>query len=322
MFDIFTLIPGKKKNSASGWTSFNAVCCQHRGHKQDRRMRGGIRRTDDNGWVYNCFNCNFKCSLQIGKSFSKNLRQLLGWCGIDVDQINRWSFESFQEDSGIDLTRQRRNLFIPNFHSVELPEGSIKMDPNDPDHQLDVNYLRSRGVDPYSFDYYITPDAEGRNRNRIIIPYTWQGVNVGYTSRFYDGRQPKYISEQQRGYVFNIDRQDPAWQVCILVEGQFDAISIGGCAYMGSNISDEQAQLLARYQKTYIVVPDRDKSGLSICDRALELGYHVSIPNWSEEIKDVNDAVSKYGRLATTLSILEHATTSKIKIEMLRKKLV
>jgi DNA primase len=144
---------------------------------------------------------------------------------------------------------------------------------------------------------------------------------VGYTSRFYDGRIPKYISEQQRGYVFNVDNQDPEWSVCILVEGQFDAISIGGCAYMGSNISDEQAQLLNRMRKTIIVVPDRDKAGLEICNRALQLGYQVSLPPWSSDVKDVNDAVNRYGRLATTLSILQFATSSKIKIEIARKKL-
>jgi DNA primase len=67
-------------------------------------------------------------------------------------------------------------------------------------------------------------------------------------------------------------------------------------------------------------VPDQDEAGLEICDRALELGYQVSIPNWSDEVKDVNDAVVKYGRLPTLLSILQSATASKIKIGMARKR--
>jgi DNA primase len=170
-------------------------------------------------------------------------------------------------------------------------------------------------VDDYKF---FTVDDEARPR--IILPYFYEGRIVGNTSRFYDGRRPKYLSEQQKGYVFNIDAQHADWSVCILTEGQFDALSIGGCAYMGSNISDDQARLLSKLRRRIIVVPDQDEAGLEICDRTLELGYQVSIPNWGDEIKDVNDAVVKYGRLPTLLSILQCATSSKIKIGMARKR--
>ena len=44
-------------------------------------------------------------------------------------------------------------------------------------------------------------------------------------------------------------------------------------------------------------------------------------PNWDDDVKDVNDAVIKYGKLPTLLSILQCATNSKIKIEMKRKKI-
>lgn len=34
--DLFrTLIPARAKASPSGWTSFNAPCCGHRGHSPD-----------------------------------------------------------------------------------------------------------------------------------------------------------------------------------------------------------------------------------------------------------------------------------------------
>jgi len=32
MFDILSILPGKKKQTSSGWTSFNAICCTHFGH--------------------------------------------------------------------------------------------------------------------------------------------------------------------------------------------------------------------------------------------------------------------------------------------------
>jgi DNA primase len=157
--------------------------------------------------------------------------------------------------------------------------------------------------------------------NRVIIPYTYKGKIVGHTSRFLDDRTPKYLNEQQPGYVFNIDMQKPEWTVCILTEGIFDALSIDGVAVMHDDISTEQAQLLSTLNKTIIVVPDRDKTGLRLCDRALELGYQVSLPNWDDDVKDTNDAVVKYGKLPTLLSILHSATNSKIKIELRKKQI-
>jgi DNA primase len=115
--------------------------------------------------------------------------------------------------------------------------------------------------------------------------------------------------------------QKPDWQVCIVTEGIFDALSIDGVAVMHDEINSDQALLLSTLNKQIIVVPDRDKTGLKMCDRALELGYQVSLPVWEADIKDVNDAVVRYGKLPTLLSILQSATNSKIKIEMQRKKI-
>lgn len=167
----------------------------------------------------------------------------------------------------------------------------------------------------------VTPNAPGRYKDRIIIPYTFRDKIVGHTSRFLDNETPKYINEQQPGYVFGYDFQKPNWQVCILVEGIFDALSINGCALTHNTINDDQALLLAQLNRKIIVVPDRDKTGLEICDRALELGYHVSLPNWEADIKDVNDAVVRYGRLPTLMSIIQVSTMSKIKLSMQRIKI-
>ena len=90
---------------------------------------------------------------------------------------------------------------------------------------------------------------------------------------------------------------------------------------MHDEISQDQARLLSTLNKQIIVVPDRDQTGMKMCDKALEMGYSVSLPNWDSDVKDVNDAVVKYGKLPTLLSIIQCATNSKIKIEMQRKKI-
>lgn len=319
MFDILSTIPGKKKNTSSGWISFNAICCTHFGHKSDRRSRGGIK-IDGSNWTYHCFNCNYKCNFILGKSISVKARQLLKWCGIDEIEIQRWSLESLQHKDILDFTKPKQKVKI-KFKDHTLPEAEL-LDKNNTQHKVYVDYITNRGISIDDYPFLITPNESGRMSNRVIIPYTYKNKIVGHTSRFLDNRVPKYLNEQQQGYVFNIDMQKPDWQVCILVEGIFDALSIDGVAVMHDDISNEQAQLLSTLNRTIIVVPDRDKSGLKLCDRALELGYQVSLPNWDIDVKDTNDAVVKYGKLPTLISILQCATTSKIKIELQRKKIV
>ena len=56
-------------------------------------------------------------------------------------------------------------------------------------------------------------------------------------------------------------------------------------------------------------------------EEALNYGFQVSLPDWEDNVKDVNDAVIKYGKLPALLSILQSATNNKIKIEMQRKKI-
>jgi hypothetical protein len=273
---------------------------------------------------YSCFNCGFKTGYQIGAQLTSRFRSLLEWMGADQKTVEKLSIEAIrirEEQIGAQAVLKRFNRpKIISFDAKELPENSIPLEPHNPLHLEHVQYLVGRGLDPHGHPYHISPDAEGRDANRLIIPYYYGGQIVGNTARYYDGRKPKYISDRPRGYVFNLDKQGQDWETCILVEGEFDAISIGGCAYMGSTISDEQVDLLTKLYRKIIVVPDRDLTGLTVCDRALELGYHISIPDWSADVKDVNDAVKRYGRLATTMSILQNATTNKIKLEMMRKK--
>lgn len=319
MFDILQIVPGKKKTTQSGWHSFNAICCHNRGHKTDTRGRGGIKFDGEN-WSYHCFNCGFKCNFTLGRTISKNTRQFLTYCGMDKDDINKYSLESLQHKDLLDFTKIKREKKKIKFKETYLPDAEL-IDENNPKHQIYVSYLNKRKIRINDYPFMCTPDMEGRQANRVIIPYTYENKIVGHTSRYLDDRTPKFINDQQQGYVFGYDLQKPEYEVCIVTEGIFDALSINGLALTHNTISEDQAQMLKNLNKKVIIVPDQDKTGLQICDRALDLGFYVSIPNWDIDVKDVNDSVVKYGKLATLLSILQSATNSKIKIEIKRKQL-
>jgi DNA primase len=105
------------------------------------------------------------------------------------------------------------------------------------------------------------------------------------------------------------------------VEGVFDALSISGLAVLHADISDAQARLIRSLDREVTVVPDQDSAGMKMIDRALDLGWAVSMPEW-ESCKDVNDAVKRYGRLATLITIMQARETNRIKIELRRRRLL
>ena len=320
MFDILTIVPGKKKQTQSGWTSFNAPCCHHNGHNPDKRMRGGIK-ADGDDWNYHCFNCGFKCGFKLGRAISKRTRNFLSWCNMPDQDINKWSLHSIQHKDLIDsILHKKKQQKLPTFKEKPMPEGELIYTANK-DHQVYIDYLNKRGLQHNDYPFMVNPNAEGRQSQGIIIPYTYENKVVGSTIRFMDDRNPKFINDQQQGYVFGTDLQKDSWEVVLVFEGIFDAISMNGLALTHDTINDNQVAVIKKLGKRVIVVPDQDKTGLGICERALELGFDVSLPSWSEDIKDANDAVIKYGRLNTLLSILDSATNSKIKVEVMRNKI-
>ena len=159
-------------------------------------------------------------------------------------------------------------------------------------------------------------------RRGIVIPFTHNNQVVGHTTRFLDDRTPRYIQDIQHGYVFGTDLQGADWQIVIVVEGVFDALSINGLAVLHAEINDAQVRLIRSLGREVIVVPDQDEAGMKLVDRAVELGWAVSMPDWPEGVKDVNDAVIRLGRLGALISIVQAKETSKIKIELRKKSLI
>ena len=321
MLDILGYLPAKRKATPSGWVSFNAVCCAHNGSTADKRSRGGLKPTDQ-GWSYHCFNCNYTASFILGRTVSYKARRLLGWMGVPDAEIDTLNLESLRHRSIHGIIDDRQRLFNTlaeiRFEEQELPPLSELLTGED----LRREYLRLRRVpDDYPVMIQDHPEKAWKHRPSVIIPFTYDDRIVGHTQRFLDDRTPKYISNSQPGYVFGTDLQHSDWTNVIVVEGIFDALCIGGLAVMHSTVSDEQARLIRSLGKEITVVPDQDVAGMELVDRAVELGWAVSMPPWPDDVKDVNDSVVRYGRLATMLTIFENRETSRIKIEMRKKHL-
>jgi DNA primase len=144
---------------------------------------------------------------------------------------------------------------------------------------------------------------------------------VGYTGRKIREGKPKYLSHSQPSYVFNLTNQPRDRKYVIVVEGQFDAIAIDGVAIMTNTANDTQVARINAMGRDVIIVPDRDRAGSEMIKTALEQGWSVSMPPWEDDIKDVADAVKKYGRLYVLSTILHYRETNQIKIQLMKKKL-
>lgn len=321
-----TLLPPKTKSSPSGWMSFNAPCCHHRGHKPDTRKRAGIR-FDGEGIVYNCFNCKFSTGWQPGSPIGEKMKTLCRWLGGNDDDIKDLVFEALKTES----SDYKQEVYEPKavFTEKELPEGSMPLLNwvnseywKDVSIELEkvISYIVNRGYDPFDGNFYWSP-AQGYT-DRVILPYFYNGKIVGNTARKITDGKPKYISDQHPFFVYNLDSQDDNSRYVFVVEGQFDALSVGGVALLTNEVSELQARIINNIGKQIIVIPDQDKAGSILIDQAKDLGWAISFPTWEKDIKDCSDAVKRYGKLFVIVDAIMTATTNPAKIEIEKRRLL
>jgi hypothetical protein len=340
-------LPSKRKTSSNGWTSFNAVCCEHNGESRDNRGRGGVISNADGSISYSCFNCNFKANYTPGRHLNFKFRKLLSWLGADENSIKRLVIDAIRVK---DLVSPEQIKQAPDeevtFKPRPLPEDSVSFqqwktflmlqDQDEPVHPQFVkafNYIHERKVDWEKYEFYTTENEAYNLYKRVIIPCYWKGDLIGYTARTWESPEsvkPKYHNSYEPNFVFNVDMQTPDRKFVLAVEGPFDAMAVDGVAVLSNEVSEVQADIIDSLGREVIVVPDFDLkevrgrmvwAGEKLVEQALEFGWSVSFPVWRDECKDVSAAVQKYGKLFTMKAILEGKESSRLKIELMRKRI-
>ena len=321
---LISHLPAKRKTTPSGWLSFNAPCCVHNGTGADTRQRGGIINNESDGTSYHCFNCGYKASWKPGRRVTYKMKRLMQWLNIPDDTITKVSLAVLETEN----IRSTEIVTLPKFTSKDLPEGAkplrewadyCALESTGVDENLMkvFGYLKERQLYFDDYDFHWTP-LNGY-KDRLIVPFYNNKKIVGYTARKVKDGNPKYISDQQPGYVFNIDAQKDRVYT-IVVEGPFDAIAVEGVALLGNEIKDQQSLMINSLNTKVIVVPDRDEAGQNILHQAIDLGWGVSMPPWDEDVKDVNEAVQRYGKLYTLHTIIGYAEFNELKIKLGAKK--
>lgn len=338
------LLPAKRKTSASGWISFNAPCCPHNGESADTRGRGGLVANANGSVSYHCFNCNFKANYTPGRHLNYKFRKLLSWLGASENEVKRLVIDAIRVKELVapeDIKEEEKEEV--SFKVRPLPEGaksfteletfySIGNLENVPVELLTVMTYTDKRANIGKYNFYWNPDNEHNYHKRVIVPLYWKGQLIGSTARAVeDGIKPKYYSDYEPNYVFNTDQQTPEKKFVIVVEGPFDAMAVDGVAVLSNECSEVQADIIDSLGKEVIVVPDFDiqqrKSfgpkkwaGSKLIDQAIDYGWSVSFPIWAGAVKDVAEAVEKYGKLFVIKSIIEGRQSSRLKIELMKKK--
>ena len=330
---VLQLLPGKKKTGQNGWISFNAPCCSHNGESADTRGRGGLK-TEAGRVSYHCFNCQFKASYQPGRHLNYKFRKFLSWLGADDNTVRRLVIDAVRLKDLVAPEQVEEPTEEIKFEARALPAEARELNELNAFYLLGnyqsvpaeyfaaVEYAAQRNLDINKYKFYWTPEEAYNMHRRLVIPFYYQKQLIGYTARaIADGVKPKYYSSHPADFVFNLDTQQPDWRFVLVCEGPVDAMSVDGVAVSGAEISDQQAELIDRLQREVVVVPDSDRTGQRLIDRAIELGWTVSFPVWMETCKDINEAVLKYGKLFVVKAILEARETSRLKIELKKKRL-
>jgi hypothetical protein len=252
------------------------------------------------------------------------MKTLCRWLGSSEDTIKELVFEALKTES--DDYRPAPSAIQVAFTDKELPEGAMPLlDWVNSEYFKElsvllesvISYVVNRGYDPFNGDFYWSPSPG--YENRVILPFKWQGHIVGNTARKVVQGSPKYLSDQHPHFVFNFDKQTESQKYIFVCEGPFDALAIEGVALLTNEIAEQQSRIINSLGAEVIVIPDQDRAGLVLFDRAAELGWAVAMPNWDPDIKDVADAVQRYGRLFVIVDAIKTARQGQIKINMAKK---
>ena len=311
---ILDHLPPRVRRTPSGWVSFDCPMCS------DTRHRGGVI-LDANRLSFNCFNCGYRASWTPGHTISQKYRSLALRLGCRDSESKAVQFAHLKHSEALRASDAASEpLRISKFEPIPLPADAENVIDLADDHPV-KQYAVGRGIlDLYPLYHF----HDLANRQRLIIPYTHQGELVGWTGRHVNPpnkRTPKYLHNKPgHGYVFNMDRfLDHDRKIIVLTEGVIDAILLGGAALLSNSVGDRQAEIINRLDKRVILCPDRDRAGCQLVDQALRHGWEVSIPPWHRSCKDAADAVHKYGRLATLMSVVHHATDNTVKVQVQKK---
>ena len=176
-----------------------------------------------------------------------------------------------------------------------------------------------------------------RFRNRVMFPIIdVRGSVIGFGGRVMDDSKPKYLNSPE-GPVYNKSRNLFALNIAkktkegriILTEGYMDTIALHQAGFdcavasLGTALTADHAQLLARYTKEAVIAYDGDGAGVAAAQRAIPLlekaGLKVKVLQM-RGAKDPDEFIKAYGRDAFAKLLDESSNHIEYRLEKIKSK--
>lgn len=321
----------------SSGTGFTPVLCQVCNDHGRKGLRAGFR-FDTNGIVgYHCFNCGHKAKfdpqvLAQGEAsgFSKNMKAVLSAFGVPEEELQKFLFNLLKNKKSLSEIDSKITSEIKSIEPKEilLPKHFYPLQEAPPDDKWALiarDYLEAqRGITPTDYPFYLAhktgiPQLD-KWRGRLIIPIYKSGKLVYYQGRALYNHKKKYESpsSSKECVLYGFERLFEHTNMPLyVVEGFFDAFLLDGVGLLGREISDAQFEWLERSKRRKVFIPDKRGVGSKEPAEAfIKRGWEISTPDIGS-CKDVNDAVSRYGKLYVLKSIIDNianGTTARIRL--------
>ena len=308
---------------SGGWSSVRCQVCNDHHNKK----RGGWK-LEPTSIGYHCFNCGAKFVVDNETThFSSNVVNILEAYGITSDDLGIIKFNMLTARKSTNIKVERSSIVYPKplnkpkFFTPLSQSTSIWRD-------VTIEYLMDRGIDPNCHDFHVV-DKSGELAHkpwygRVIIPVYrndqlifWQGRDMTGKSKL------KYLSSDvvRESVLFGYDLlSNGSNSPLYVVEGAFDALTVGGIATFSNKLTKSQIEILNKSPRQKIVIPDKTGSGSVMAKQALDQGWSISIPDYGS-CKDPTEAKAKYGHLYVMKAIID-GTMSATKAKILLAHLV
>ena len=176
-----------------------------------------------------------------------------------------------------------------------------------------------------------------RFRNRLMFPIIdIRGNVIGFGGRVMDDSTPKYLNspetlifnKRKNLFALNIARKSRQGRI-ILTEGYMDAIALHqygfdcAVASLGTSLTEEHANILAKYTDQVILTYDGDEAGQNATRRAIPMlektGLQVRVLRM-QGAKDPDEFLKKYGADRFSVLLDQCQNQAEYQLDSLRRK--
>ena len=307
--------------------------------------------------IYYCFGChagggvvNFIMQIE-GLDFPDAVRFLAKRAGMEVPEDEAYHSQYQKQERLWALCKDaarffRQQLFSPVGKPAQayIQKRALSMDTVSPDAWAALtDTMKEKG---YRLDELIDAglSIRGKNggvydrfRNRLMFPIIdIRGNVIGFGGRVMDDSTPKYLNspetlifnKRKNLFALNVARKSKQGRI-ILTEGYMDAIALHqygfdcAVASLGTSLTEEHANILAKYTNQVILTYDGDEAGQNATRRAIPMlektGIQVRVLRM-QGAKDPDEFLKKYGAQRFEVLLDSCQNQAEYRLDSLRRK--